>query len=264
MTRPLPGRSEPAGDRAARDDERFLHSQRLETLGIVAAQVAHDLNNVLVSILGDADLLADELAPGDPVRERIADIAAAGRDARALVRQLMSLAGSSSTVTSVDPAILVGEVMLMFRAIAPADVVIDWQPNADIPPVAVDAVQIRQAVLNLLMNAAAAIDHGGTIRISLAHVAAAGLGGVAFVTRARPVRGRSYVAIDIEDSGAGMPAEVLARAFEPFFTTRIEGTGLGLPAVLAAVTKHEGLVAAASTPGNGSRFTIYLPVERGQ
>jgi signal transduction histidine kinase len=61
-----------------------------------------------------------------------------------------------------------------------------------------------------------------------------------------------------------MPAEVLARAFEPFFTTRIEGTGLGLPAVLAAVTKHEGLVAAASTPGNGSRFTIYLPVERGQ
>jgi hypothetical protein len=259
MTRPLPTGSDAAG-RAASDDARFLHSQRLETLGVVAAQVAHDLNNVLVSILGEAALLVDELAPGDPVRERVAGIAAAGRDARALVRQLMSLAGSSSPIAPTDPNALIDDVLLMFRAIAPSDVEVGWTPAEAVPTMPADAVQMRQAVLNLMLNAAAAVGEGGSVRVSVGTVRADGVQTRTFVSRARPVRGREYVVISVEDDGSGMPEEVLARAFEPFFTTRADGTGLGLPAVLAAVARHEGLVEAASTMGEGSHFALYLPV----
>lgn len=259
MSRPVSPVPQPGDDRVPQHDEKFLHSQRLETLGILAAQVAHDLNNVLVSILGDAALLADELAPGDPVRERVVAIAAAGRDARALVRQLVGLAGPSAPIGTTDLNVLVDEVLLMFRAVASPDVEVVWQAASEQRPVSVDAVQARQAILNLLLNAAAALDGPGTVRLETASTPGTELGAAPFVTRARPVRSRTYHSIAVADTGTGMRPEVLARAFEPFFSTRAEGTGLGLPAVLAAMTRHQGLVAAESVAGQGSVFTLYFP-----
>jgi signal transduction histidine kinase len=111
-----------------------------------------------------------------------------------------------------------------------------------------------------MLNAARAVGAGGTVRVNVGRAPAEAVQGKTFVSRARPVRGREYVVINVDDNGTGMSDEVLARAFEPFFSTRADGTGLGLPAVLAAVARHEGLVEATTKEGGGSHFALYLPV----
>jgi signal transduction histidine kinase len=238
----------------------FLHAQRLETLGMVASQVAHDLNNVLVSILTDAALLVDELSPGDPIRERLTAIAIAGRDARALTRQLVGTASSSSERQMLDINALVDDALLLFGAVADPDAAITFETGTDVRPVHVNPVQLRQALLNLLLNANASLKKGpGSIAVATSTIRGAEIPVASLASRESPNPEHSYLAVTVHDTGEGMPPDVLARAFEPFFTTRTDGTGLGLPAVVAAVAAHHGLVGATSTPGAGSTFTVYLP-----
>ncbi len=237
----------------------FLHAQRLETLGMVAGQVAHDLNNVLVSILTDAALLVEELTPGDPIRERLSAIAIAGRDARALTRQLVRQASASLDHQEVDVNALIDDALLLFAAVAGPDAETRFEAG-DVPPIEGNPVHLRQAILNLLLNANAALTRGaGSITITTAVVLGSDIPTASLASRETPLPQRHYLAIAVEDTGEGMSQHILARAFEPFFTTRVDGTGLGLPAVVASITAHEGIVGAISTPGQGSRFTIYLP-----
>lgn len=246
---------EPAGLNA-----RQLQSQRLETLGMVAAQVAHDFNNVLVSIIGNATIVLDELAPGDPLRERVEAIAAAGDDARALVRQMMSTATTRETLEAIDVTGLVDEVLVFYDAIVEPEPTATFERASWLPMVNGYAVQLRQAILNLLLNAHAALGQGVrdvTVRTGL--VSGGRIARETLIGGESPVAGETYVLVSVADSGVGIAPPDLPRVFEPFYTTRPDGTGLGLPAVLTAARNHRGLVAVTSTPGKGSTFTIYLP-----
>ncbi|MCA9843358.1 MAG: PAS domain-containing protein [Dehalococcoidia bacterium] len=243
--------------------DTFLHSQRLETLGMLAGHVAHDLNNVLVSILTDADLLVEELSPGDPIRERLDAIAIAGRDARALTRQLLGTATSAADRRPLDLAALVDETLLLFSTVVNRGVTTAFKAADYVPPVEGNAVQLRQAILNLLLNANWALrGTPGAISITTSVVPGSLIQSTSLMSRGMPVEGTSYAAIEIADTGEGMTPDVLTRAFEPFFTTRADGTGLGLSAVFAAVAAHNGLVTAGSARGEGSQFTIYLPLPK--
>ncbi len=237
----------------------FLHAQRLETLGMIAGQVAHDLNNVLVGILTDAALLVEELSPGDPVRERLSAIAIAGRDARTLTRQLVGQAGASSEREEIDVNALIDDVLMLFAAVAGSDRETQFDAG-NVAPIEGNPVHLRQALLNLLLNANAALGGGpGSITITTAVVRGSEIPIASLASRETPIPRRDYLAISVVDTGEGMSPRVLARAFEPFFTTRVDGTGLGLPAVVAAVREHGGILGATSVPGRGSHFTIYLP-----
>jgi hypothetical protein len=226
---------------------------------MIAGQVAHDLNNVLVGILTDAALLVEELSPGDPVRERLSAIAIAGRDARTLTRQLVGQAGASSEREEIDVNALIDDVLMLFAAVAGSDRETQFDAG-NVAPIEGNPVHLRQALLNLLLNANAALGGGpGSITITTAVVRGSEIPIASLASRETPIPRRDYLAISVVDTGEGMSPRVLARAFEPFFTTRVDGTGLGLPAVVAAVREHGGILGATSDPGRGSHFTIYLP-----
>lgn len=243
-----------------RTDERLLQAQKAESLAVLAGGIAHDFNNLLVGILGNAGLALAELPPESPVRATIADIETAGQRAADLAKQMLAYSGRGKFVVGpLQLSALVEEMAHLLRVSVGAGVrlVLDLAPG--LPQVVGDATQLRQVIMNLVINASDAIGQGeGTIRVTTS--AASGrpeLFAGAVVTPEELVA--EYVVLEVADTGAGMDAATLARIFDPFFTTKFTGRGLGLAAVLGIVRGHRGGIAVTSAPGEGTRFRVMLP-----
>ena len=233
-----------------------LHeAQKLETLGVLAGGMAHDFNNLLAGILGNANLTSMMVEPDSKVARHMDAIDRGAMRAAGLISQLLDYAGRGrSPGQDVDLNALLKETLLFFP-----DVQRDLAE--DLPLVKADATRIAQVMANLLTNAAEAFAHGGH-GLVIARTRNVDLGPAAIASRAwvLPVGPGRYVSFEVTDLGEGMEPATLARAFDPFFSTKFTGRGLGLAAVVGIVRSHEGGLMARSEPGQGTSFTVLLPV----
>lgn len=217
----------------------------LESLGATVASVSHDFNNVLTAIVGSADLLADRLPANVPGREWVEVIQSAGRHAtgltRRLLRQVKPQSGGDSTC---DLTQAVEDLLPLVKAMLPAGVRVKAQTERHLPLTRIDGTAIEQIVLNLATNAGQAMPRGGVLQLR---------------TGEETRDGVRFVVLAIADSGSGMDDETRARLFEPYFTTRAEGTGLGLATVRDLVAQAGGRIELDSLPGLGSVFRVFLP-----
>ena len=243
-----------------RTEERLLQAQKAESLAVLAGGIAHDFNNLLVGILGNAGLALAELPLESPVRPMVEDIELAGRRAADLARQILAYSGKGKFV--VQPLSLNGLVEEMTHLLrtsvgAGVHLVLDLDP--EVPSVVGDATQLRQVLMNLVINASDAIgSREGTVLIRTSTA----VGGTELFERAvvAPERlSERYVVLEVADTGAGMDEATLARIFDPFFTTKFTGRGLGLAAVLGIVRGHRGGIVVESEVGRGTRFRVLLP-----
>jgi PAS domain S-box-containing protein len=250
-------RSEAERDRLR---HQLFEARKLESLGLLAGGIAHDFNNLLGAILGNAHLVLDSLEADHVERPAITEIKAAAERGALLTRQLLSYAGRAPAErVPVDLSEQTREVADLLRRVLRPEVVLRFELADSLPAVEVDPGQLQQVVMNLLRNAADSLGEvGGTItlRTSLARLERPEL--------ARLVAGAGlepgvYVRLDIADDGCGMDAETCGRLFDPFFTSKESGHGLGLPVALGAVRAHGGGIALESEPGAGTCFRVYLP-----
>jgi PAS domain S-box-containing protein len=242
-----------------RSHERMLASQKLESLGVLAAGMAHDFNNMLGAIFAESDLAQAEIPPDSPAIDNVKRISAVANRASEIVNLLMAYAGGRDTVIEmVDLSRIVEEMLELLRISILKNAVLQTSLPRDLPPVQANAAQLRQVVLNLIMNAWEALRDGeGRIVVSTEHI------------YFQPSAGRSavaeghYIRLMVSDTGCGMTEEVQARVFDPYFTTKFLGRGLGLAAVQGILRSHGAAINVLSTPGVGSTFEVLLPCAQG-
>ena len=241
-------------------ERQLLHAQKLESLGVLAGGIAHDFNNLLQAMLGNLSLALPELAPGSPVHEAVEHAAQAARRATDLTRQLLAYSGKGRfVIRPVDLSALVRENAHLFRAGVPHTCSIALRLSEDLSPVEADVGQVQQVIMNLLTNAAEAIgERPGVVTITTSrHAGGAGAVAGSRVAVAEPCE--AYVALEVSDTGGGMAPDTLARLFDPFFSTKGVGRGLGLSALLGIVRGHRGALFVDSAPGRGTAVRVLFP-----
>ncbi|HMO97212.1 MAG TPA: ATP-binding protein, partial [Tepidiformaceae bacterium] len=242
-----------------RHEAARLKAMRLESVGLLAGGVAHDFNNLLTAIVGNIELAA--LNTDDPeLLGNLDDAREAARRAGELVQHLLAFAGQQDPqLRPLDLTSLSRELLRYTRKMPGAEALFVDQLAEALPPVLGDATQIRQVVLNLLVNAMDSTrDCGGTVTVESGVVAAVNevIAEPIIIEQVVP----RYVFIRVTDTGCGMDEETLSRIFDPFFTTKPTGHGLGLASVLGAIRAHGGTIGVTSKAGQGASFTIALPV----
>ena len=238
---------------------RADRAQRLEMVGQLAGGVAHDFNNVLTAVAGYAGLLQASLEPDDARLADIAEVLHATDRASRLTRQLLAFGRRQALqVHTLDMDALLLNIRPLLASACGDTVVLTLTPSALRPWVDADAAAMEQVIVNLALNARDAMPEGGTLSIGTSVVQ---LGADADVVRP-PVTPGSYVRIAIEDTGTGIPQDVLGHIFEPFYTTKDvgRGSGLGLSSAEGLVTQMRGHVAVTTEPGHGTVFSVLLPL----
>ena len=235
---------------------QLRQTQKLEALGQLAGAIAHDFNNVLTVIIGNADTLLMDMPAGNPWRTDVADIRDAAGRAAGLTRQLLSFSRKrpiSAQPMNLNDSVRQMEPMLARVIGARLKLIVDLDP--DLPPVVADATQIEQILVNLSVNARDAMPSGGTLTIRTRSVETE-------VSHGDAPAG-TYAAIEVEDTGVGISPEIRAQVFEPFFTTKPagKGTGLGLSTVNGIATQAGGFCTVASEVGRGTTLTVHLPID---
>jgi signal transduction histidine kinase/CheY-like chemotaxis protein len=241
-------------------EQQVLHSQKLESLGVLAGGIAHDFNNLLTGILGNADLALAELSPVAPARESLEAIETGARRAAELCRQLLAYSGKGRfLVQPLDVMELVQEMGHLLSVSISKKVVLKYHFTNNLPAVEADATQMRQTIMNLILNASEAIgDRSGVISVTtgLAHCDPEYLK-TCFV--ADGIQPGDFVYVEVADTGHGMDKATQDRIFDPFFTTKFTGRGLGLAAVLGIVRGHKGAIRVHSEVGRGTTFKLLFP-----
>lgn len=246
-------------------EARVRQGQKLEAVGQLAGGIAHDFNNLLVGVQGNAELALLDVEPESAVRELLEDIELSAHRASDLCRQMLAFAGQgklSNREIDLNQVIEQGKRLLQLTMAGTDTLRLELDPGPLV--VNADLSQIRQILVNLVTNAAEAVSPGPgeiTLRTRTLDHREIELSTLSVETTLAP---RRYVAIEVEDDGCGMDEEMRARVFDPFYSTKFTGRGLGLSATLGIVRGHSGAIGVQSTPGRGSRFTVYLPLARDQ
>jgi signal transduction histidine kinase len=241
-------------------EAKVLEVQKLESLGVLAGGIAHDFNNLLVAVMGNAGLALLDLPEDSPVRGSIVDIETAGRRAGELARQMLAYAGKSrGQIEAVDLGELVNELLALLQV--PIGKGVDLRLHLPSSTLVVDgdAAQLRQVVMNLVINAADAVSRTGTVTIRAQLLHATG----DYLADVHPEAGLEpgpFASLEVADTGIGMDAATRERIFDPFFTTKDTGRGLGLAAVRGIVNAHGGAIRVYSELGHGTTFRILLPI----
>ena len=245
-------------------EAQILHAQKLESLGVLAGGIAHDFNNILMTILGHAELAMMRLNPASPARDNLLSIEQAAQRAADLSRQMLAYSGKGKfVVETVCLGDLVTEMTHMLEVYISKKALLRFNLATNLPAVEVDATQIRQVLMNLVINASEAIgDTSGVIAITTGAMRCEGdyLSDIRFDEQ---LAAGLYVFVEVADTGCGMDRDTLARIFDPFFTTKFTGRGLGMSAVLGIVRGHRGAIKVYSEPGKGTTFKVLLPATPG-
>ncbi|PIE56841.1 MAG: hypothetical protein CSA34_02455 [Desulfobulbus propionicus] len=241
-------------------EEQVRQSQKMQAIGTLAGGVAHDFNNILTAILGYAELSLIRAGEDTQLSANLQEIIVASERASKLIKQILTFSRQSDkSVSALQLGLIIKEVLNLLRASLPANIEIRHQLAPDVM-VEADPTQIHQVILNLCTNAHQALAERkrGCIRVGLDEVV---LDADSSTTISTLGPGR-YARIQVEDNGCGMAPDFLPRIFEPYFTTRAkqEGTGLGLSVVHGIVNDHRGAIHVESAQGEGSCFSVYLPV----
>ena len=234
-----------------RHEQEMLRIAKLESLGLLAGGIAHDFNNVLAVILASLSVVSRDAPAGSPTGQLLETAEAATRRARDLARRLLTFARGGAPSTRVGSLADVAREAAAFCTGA-WPVAIDLTVSADVPLADFDPVQMSQVLHNLLINAVQAMPGGGRVQLG---VERATLGPDATL----PLPPGDYVRVRVKDEGHGIAAEHVARIFDPYFSTKASGTGLGLATVYSIVRRHGGHVSFESAPGRGATFDVYLP-----
>ena len=257
-------------ERKRSDEERqaleahVQQAQRLESLGVLAGGIAHDFNNILSSVLGNADLALTSLPSYSPARENLAEIMRASGRAAALCREMLAYSGRGKFVTeAIDLSALIEGMLDLLKSTISKKAHLDLHLAKGLPPLEGDPSQLSQVIMNLVINASEALGETG--------------GEISIFTRVRETTredlrqcytqpdlpsGR-YITLELSDTGCGMSEDTLAHLFDPFFSTKFTGRGLGLSAVLGIVRGHKGALRVCSEPGQGTTFEINFPAAQG-
>jgi signal transduction histidine kinase/ActR/RegA family two-component response regulator len=240
-------------------ETRMQHAQKLESLGVLAGGIAHDFNNLLTTILGNGRVVLAELETSSPQRERLRRVCTAAEYAAELVEQILAYSGKPSVnLKPLDLSRLIEEMEALLRTSATGRCELRLECAGELPAVEADATQIRQVILNLVTNASEAVGDGTptiSVRTGVTHRSAADLRD----TLGSAATPGEYVYLEVSDSGTGMDAATQARIFEPFFTRKSFGRGLGLAAVLGIVRAHHGALELKSDLGEGTRIRVLFP-----
>ena len=264
-------RREQAARRAAEASEaQSRHVQKLESIGVLAGGIAHDFNNLLHVVLGNADIALSHLTTGSPAREPLEEVVRATLRAADLTRQLLAYSGKGAfVVRHLDLSTEVREMATLLRTSISKQATLDWELAPDLPAVSADPTQIRQVVMNLITNASDALgENGGTITL---RTGMADLEGLEQQRFDRPLHGEDpaergegpLVYLEIGDTGQGMSPDTLSRIFDPFFSTKFSGRGLGLAAVMGIVRSHRGFIRIRTALGQGTAFRVLFPAVGG-
>jgi two-component system, cell cycle sensor histidine kinase and response regulator CckA len=240
-------------------ERHLLETQKLESLGLMAGGIAHDFNNLLVTILGNASLALEELPDDAPARRSLTQIELAARRAADLTRQMLAYAGKSPLIFQpVDLNQIIEETAQLIQSSIPRHVALRFDLAPGLPPVDGDPSQLRQIVMNLLINGAEAITAAaGEVVV---HTAAGPIDQERILAaHTASLTAEHYVTLTVRDTGSGMDSATRTRIFEPFFSTKFAGRGLGLAAVLGIVRSHRGAILVESAPEAGSTFQVLLP-----
>ncbi len=243
-------------------ERQVLQTQKLESLGVLAGGIAHDFNNLLTGILGNADLALLDLSPVSPARQNIQDIETAAHRAAELCRQMLAYSGKGHFIIEpVDISEIIREMSHILDVSISKKSILKYNLS-DVPVIIMaDATQIRQVIMNLLMNASEALsDNSGVISIST---------GLAYYDRSyllemymdENLQKGMYACLEVTDTGCGMDSETKEKLFDPFFSTKVTGRGLGLSAVLGIVRGHNGVLRVSSELKKGTTFRILFPAD---
>jgi PAS domain S-box-containing protein len=256
LTQELRNREEVARREAEASEAHAYHVQKLESIGVLAGGIAHDFNNLLHVVLGNADL-ARLHVPGDsPAREHLDEVVRATQRAAELTQQLLAYSGRGALESrQLDLSREVREMATLLRTAISKQATLKWDLSPELPPVTADPTQLRQIVMNLITNASDALGEGsGTITLRTGVVESA-------ESDAEPP---DSVFLEVSDTGCGMDTDTLQRIFDPFFSTKFTGRGLGLAAVMGIVESHQGRVRIRTAPGEGTSFRVVLPAVAGK
>ena len=243
-----------------RMEAQILHAQKCESLGVLAGGLAHKFNNLLMAVIGNIDLALMELPATSSLRHSLTEAEKASWTAADLCKQMLAYSGKARfNLQPLDVGDLVLELTHLLEVSTSCTASIHYRLEPGLPSALADVAQVRQMIVNLVMNAVEAIgDKPGVITVSSgtldcdrAYLRETWLGDQASEG--------PYVFIEIADTGCGMEQQTLERVFDPFFSTKFLGRGLGLPAVLGIVRGHRGAIQVQSAPGKGSTFRILLP-----
>ena len=243
-------------------EEQLRHTQKLESLGVLAGGVAHDFNNLLTGILGNASLALETVSTHHPVRGMLRDLVSASERASHLTRQLLAYAGKGRfLIEPLNLSALVREIAALIQTSIPKNVQLRLELVDDLPWIEADASQVQQVVMNLVINGAEAIaqNENGSVLVATSiqnvdeHYLLTTLAGVSELSPG------TYVSLDVHDTGCGMDDATASRIFDPFFTTKFTGRGLGLAAVQGIVRGHKGAMKVYSCPGQGTTFKVLFP-----
>lgn len=241
-------------------ERRMLHVQKLESLGVLAGGVAHDFNNILVAILGHADLALESLPTEARARESLTEISNAAHRAADLSRQILAYAGRGQfLVQEIHLSGLVTEMAQLLSTSISKKARLNLELPQGLPTLHGDATQIRQVAMNLITNASEALgDQPGEITVVTGHTQCS----EEFLTQIAPQENLppgDYLFLEVRDTGCGMDSATLARIFEPFFTTKFTGRGLGMAALIGIVRAHHGAITISTCQGRGSCFRVFFP-----
>jgi two-component system cell cycle sensor histidine kinase/response regulator CckA len=236
--------------------DELLKAQKLESLGVLAGGIAHDFNNILTGILGNLSFVRMQIDPTHGIAARLDQCEKAAMQASELTRQLLTFSRGGEPVKKLlAPASLVRDAASF--ALRGSNIGSVIRLANDLWCVEADAGQINQVLHNLLLNAVQAMPAGGEVTVTAANESL-------FQGNPHQLPAGDYIKIVVEDRGCGISMENLVRVFDPYFTTKPEGSGLGLASVYSIVKRHGGAVEVSSTPGAGSSFAVFLPASPGK
>ncbi len=252
---------------AKRLQEALLHSQKLDTVGLLASGVAHDFNNLLSVINGYCEIMTAKIAGVPSAQRDLQEIHRAGLKASAIARQILEFSRRQETeIKVINFNTLIREITEILRRVAGDEIELELRLASDLGNARMDPTQFQQVLLNLCFNAREAMPHGGKLCIrTYNHEMAAA------TDRLRTVHPREaaanlatngtpalYAVLRVSDTGPGMEPAVRDNVFEPFFTTKPQGTGLGLATVLNIIRQHDGHISVQSEPGQGTTFEVFM------
>lgn len=247
-----------AEDERQKLQEQLVQAQKMESIGRLAGGVAHDFNNMLQVILGNAAIAMQDLPPSSPLHECISEIEKSAKRSADLTRQLLTFARKQTIMPRVlDLNEVIDGMLTLLRRLIGENINLIWRPGPGLWPVSIDPSQVDQIMANLCVNARDVIHGTGRISIETLNLS---LDDTYAAMHPDCLPG-DYVLLSVSDSGQGMDAATLSHVFEPFFTTKEvgQGTGLGLATVFGIVKQNRGLINVYSEPDKGTTFKIYFP-----
>lgn len=248
-----------------RVEAAVLQAEKLESLRMLSAGLAHDFNNILTTVLGNADIALQYAEPDTPAYMALVDIRLAGKRAAEMVQQMLRFAGKAEhEMAEIDLNTTVVEMARLLRASVKPTVTPRLDLTPGVPAFTGDETGVRQVVMNLIFNALEAIgDAPATLTVGTS-VIRADRRYLRATTAGNAAHPGTYAVLTVSDTGPGIDAETRARIFDPFFSTKFAGRGLGLASVLGVVRAHRGAIRISSKPGKGTTFQVLFPLGRSE